>query len=569
MIVAEQLTKAYRQTVAVAEVSFEVAAGEVVGLLGPAGAGKTTILKMLVGLIRPDAGAATILGKPYAALERPLQRVGALLGSGVQPARTVRDHLRIACARGELPERRVDAVLATVGLQDSATVRAGALSEGERTRLAIATALVGEPDALILDEPGRGLDSEGMRWLHDLVATLAERGCAVVLAGRSLVDVGQLAADLLVLDRGRLIARSSLTELVRRAGSEVLVRSPDAEALADELRDAGIAVSAPEGEVLCVYDVPPRVVSELAVASGVPVWEIRSQRSSADEALEELIHGARSANGGAPQQRDDDVDPELEETEALLDAKLAQLPRSENAQIVAMVAPGAGAGRTTLAFLLADVLAAASDRRSLAVALSCDHERLSLPVVREQRTTLALDDLLADLPQFDDTALISPYVAPAPSGAHVLCGPRRAQELAALQPAEIDALLQFAGRFYDLLVLDVGDLAEPALRAVVRHADEVLLVGAAGESDAVDPHAPVLAIMEAERDHQATIVLNRVEAGHIDNPRTGLAGSYALVPDDRELIRALDAGDFELARVAPQTRIALKRLALLVAGRSS
>ena len=567
MIVAEGLTKAYGDTVAVAGVGFEVAAGEIVGLLGLAGAGKTTILRMLVGFVHPDEGSATILGKPYVALERPLRRVGVLLGNGAHPARSARDHLRIAAARAGLPVQRVDAVLDLAGLQDKAAVAAGRLTEGERTRLGIATALLGEPEAVIFDEPARGLDAEGASWLHSLVMALAERGCAVLLAGRTLADIGEVGDDVLALDHGSLVARSSLQGLARRAGSEVLVRSPGAAVLAEGLRDAGVAVSATEGDALHVHDAPPRVVGEVALARGVPIWEARSQPVGPDEALEALLETARSSNGDGAHHRDGEEEVPLAETEARLDAELAEVGRRDEPQVIAVVAPGSGFGRTTLTFLLADVLAAATERRSLALALSCDHERLSLPVIREQRTTLALGDLLADLPEFDDLARISPYVAPAPSGAEVLCGARDDEALDALGPPEIDALLDFAGRFYDLVVVDVGALGEPALRALVRRADEVVLLGVPDANGALDPRAPVLDVVDAEREDRATLVVNRVPEERVELQRGDPDRTYALVPEDRELIRALDAGDFELARSAPRTRVALKRLALVVAER--
>ena len=188
----------------------------------------------------------------------------------------------------------------------------------------------------------------------------------------------------------------------------------------------------------------------------------------------------------------------------------------------------------------------------------------SRPVAPDQRTSLGLADLLDDLPDFDERARISPYVAPAPSGADVLCGPEPAR-LAAIEPADVEALLAFARRFYDTIVLDVGALGDATLRAVVRHADEVVLLGVPDAIDGLDGADPVLDAIEGERSERATLVLNRVEEQRIRD--MGGDGAYALVPRDRDLIRALDAGDFRLDAVGLPTRVALKRLALLVGER--
>ncbi len=597
-IAAHGLAKRFGDDLAVDDLSFEVARGEIAGLLGHADAGKTTVLRMLVGHVHHDAGKATILGKPYAQLEQPLHRVGVLLGTGAHPARNARDHLRVAAARAGLPLSRVGEALALVGLEREATIRTRLLAPGARRRLALAATLLARPDVLILDDPAEGLDAEGVRWLHSLLRALAGDGCAVLLAARRLADAAQVADRVLVLDRGALIAESSPAELLREAGSEVVVRSPGANLLADELRGVGIATSAPAGEELRVQDVPPRVVSELAVATGVPVWEVRAEHSTADDALEELIaRGGGSANGAEPERHDGDVpgDPDvgdargdsspgedgrasdddtaassadgLAELESSLDEQLAAHAPGDEPRVVAVVAPAAGLGRTTLAFVLADALAAGTGARTLAVALSCDHERMSLPVPRDQRTRLGLDDLLGDLPGFDDRARISPYVAEAASGAHVLCGPRRAEQLAAITPPQLATLLDFASGFYDVVVLDVGDLAKESLRAVVSRADEVLLLGAPDVVKGIDAGDPVLDAIEAERSERAMLVFNQVDEERM--PDTDGSPAYALVPRDRELIRALDQGNFSLDRLRAPTRVALKRMALLVAERLS
>jgi len=348
--------------------------------------------------------------------------------------------------------------------------------------------------------------------------------------------------------------------------AEVLVRTPGAEVLADELRDAGVAPSTVSVDEVRVRDAPVPVVSRIASASGVPVWEIREDAPSLQETVADMAK-ASSSNGRSPAEADGDAgeppDPD-DDAEAVLDAELGRLARLEGCNVVALLAPAAGLGRTTLAFLVADVLAAAAGMSTLAVALSCDHERMSLPAASDHRTSLTLDDLLGDLPDFDEMALISPYVSVAHSGAHALSG-TSAAALAALEPAQIEALLDLLARFYGLVVLDVGDLPAASLRAVVRRADCVLLLGAPGAVDDLG-RSDVLDAIEAEHSDRAVLAFNRVDEERLRTYSAGAGpGSHVLIPHDRELIRALDAGDFELGSLEPVTRYALKRLGLAVA----
>ena len=214
------------------------------------------------------------------------------------------------------------------------------------------------------------------------------------------------------------------------------------------------------------------------------------------------------------------------------------------------------------------MLAATAGASTLAIALSCDHDRMSMPVAEDSRTSLHLGDLLGDLPGFGESAHIAPYVSVAASGAQVLCGPPEPDQLDAIDPEQLDALLAFAARFYELIVLDVGELRDATLRAVARRADTILLLGAPGAVDDLGERSQVLEAIEAERTEPAILVFNQVDEERLRSYARAAgagAGSHVLVPQDRELIRALDAGDFELAEVAPVTRYALKRLGLAVA----
>lgn len=573
MIVAEGLTKRFGATLAVDDVSFEARPGSLVGLVGHEGAGKTTTLRMLVGHVTPSEGRARILDKPFAELKQPLRRVGVMLDTGVHPARLARDHLRICAALAGLDPGSVQDALRLVGLEKEAGWRARRLSPGMRRRLGIAGALLGDPEVLILDEPAAGLDSEGVRWLRALLRSLADDGRTVLVASQGSDEVEEIADHVLVMDRGTLLTESA-PDALTGAEREVLVRSPGAEVLAEEMRAEGVAPSAVSPDEVRFRDVPVQVISEKVRASSVPVWEVREDEPSLEEVVVELSRG-RSSNGVSNDDHhgehdddpeDDDAPAPPDEEESALDKQLAGLPELERPHVVAVLAPAEGLGRTTLSFLLADVLAACCDTPVLAVALSCDHERISTPVAQEHRTTLHLADLLADLPAFDDAAHISPYVSVARSGAHVLAGPAQPEDLRALEPARLDAVLDFAGRFYPLVVLDVGDVIESSLRAIVRRADRVLLLGAPGAVDDIDERSPVLDAIEAERDDAATVVFNLVDEERLRAfAGQGSAATHVLIPQDRQLIRALDGGDFELADVRPVTRVALKRLALAVA----
>ncbi|MFI5625603.1 ABC transporter ATP-binding protein [Nocardioides sp. NPDC051685] len=208
------LTKSYGGVAAVDDVSFTVEPGSVTGFLGPNGAGKTTTLRMILGLVRPDRGRATVGGIEYADLAAPLEVVGAALEStGFHPGRTGLDHLRIYAAAASLPSSRADAVLELVGLADAGNRSVGGYSLGMRQRLALATALLGDPDVLILDEPANGLDPEGIVWLRQFLRGYAEAGRSVLVSSHVLTEMQQLVDRVVILHRGVLIRQATLEEL--------------------------------------------------------------------------------------------------------------------------------------------------------------------------------------------------------------------------------------------------------------------------------------------------------------------------------------------------------------------
>jgi ABC-2 type transport system ATP-binding protein len=208
------LRKKFGRVAAAEDVSFTVAYGRITGFLGPNGAGKTTTLRMLLGLIRPDAGTATIARAPYPDLASPARTVGAVLDAAAHPGRSGWDHLRVLAAAAGIPKDRARSLLATVGLQHAARQRAGGYSLGMRQRLSLAAALLGDPAVLVFDEPANGLDPQGIRWLRDLLRSLAAEGRAVLISSHILAEVAQIADDVVIIHHGRTLTQAALPDLL-------------------------------------------------------------------------------------------------------------------------------------------------------------------------------------------------------------------------------------------------------------------------------------------------------------------------------------------------------------------
>ena len=220
MITARGLTKHYGRTVAVRDLTFTVRPGVVTGFLGPNGAGKSTTMRMLIGLDRPDTGQATVNGRPYRELRQPLREVGAMLEArSFHPGRSARAHLRALADSNAIPGRRVEEVLALVGLAAAGGRRAGKFSLGMAQRLGIAAAMLGDPPIVILDEPVNGLDPEGVRWIRNLTKSLAGEGRTVLISSHLISEVAQTADELIVIGQGRLLAHTTVAELAATANS--------------------------------------------------------------------------------------------------------------------------------------------------------------------------------------------------------------------------------------------------------------------------------------------------------------------------------------------------------------
>jgi ABC-2 type transport system ATP-binding protein len=294
------VTKRFGRAVAVDDLSFTVRRGLVTAFLGPNGAGKTTTLRVILGLARPDQGIAKILGRPYRLLDDPARRVGALLEvTGFHPGRTARNHLRMLAIEGGVGRDRVDELLEWVGLGEAADRRVGSFSSGMRQRLGLAAALLAEPEVLILDEPGSGLDPEGTRWLREFLRSLAAGGTTVLVSSHVLAEVAQTADEVVIIDRGRRIAQGPIDRLTSAAGTSVVVRSPDADRLAGHLRDAGGDVTRSTGTELGVRGLRVEDVGRAAADNGVVLHELRSVEPSLEDVFLALTRAEDSGPGGA------------------------------------------------------------------------------------------------------------------------------------------------------------------------------------------------------------------------------------------------------------------------------
>lgn len=296
-ITVEGLGKKFGPVEAVRDLSFTVEPGSVTGFLGPNGSGKTTTLRMILGLVGPTTGRALIDGVPFAELESPGKTVGAVLEvQGVHPRRTARAHLRAGAAAVGVPDSRVDEVLALVGLAAAADRPAGGFSLGMNQRLALAAALLGDPQILVLDEPGNGLDPDGIAWLRSFVNAFAASGRSVLVSSHQLAEMELTAQRLVVIDRGRCRFDGAVSELREGQGGRVLVRPADPARLAEVLAAEGITeVDRISDGRLAVGGTDAVRVGDLALGAGVAVYGMTEERVGLEQMFLRLLAGEEVA----------------------------------------------------------------------------------------------------------------------------------------------------------------------------------------------------------------------------------------------------------------------------------
>ncbi|WP_166984309.1 ABC transporter ATP-binding protein [Paramicrobacterium fandaimingii] len=294
MIVSEHLTKRYGDKTAVKDLSFTVRPGAVTGFLGPNGSGKSTTMRMLVGLDRPTSGTITLGGKVYSALPDPMRHVGVMLDArAVHPGRSASHHLLSIAQTQGFPKQRVNDVLEMVGLASVARKRTGGYSLGMSQRLGIATALLGDPDVLVLDEPVNGLDPDGVLWLRETLSALAREGRTVFLSSHLMSELSLIAEDLIVIGQGRLLAAGSVDEIVSSVAPDTTrVVSDGAEALAVVLQGTNVSVTSIDGETLLVQGRSAREIGAIAAAERITLYELATERLSLEEAFMQITRDA-------------------------------------------------------------------------------------------------------------------------------------------------------------------------------------------------------------------------------------------------------------------------------------
>lgn len=300
LIEVRNLSKRFGVVHAVDNVSFTVRPGSVTGFLGPNGSGKTTTLRVLLGLVEPSSGQALIGGVPYRQLDDPGRRVGAVLeASGFHPARSARNHLRVLATAGGIGRSRVDEVIELVGLQSDAHRAVGGYSLGMRQRLELARALLGDPGVLILDEPANGLDPQGIAWLRWFMRWFASQGRVVLMSSHLLAEAAQVVDDVVIVSGGRLAVQGRLADLVRSAGTvSVEVRTPDPQRLAGVVQSAGFGARVQPPDLVVISGTTAEQIGPLMAHHGVVVYAMSSSATAA-ASLEALFFASTEQRGPA------------------------------------------------------------------------------------------------------------------------------------------------------------------------------------------------------------------------------------------------------------------------------
>jgi ABC-2 type transport system ATP-binding protein len=293
-IEVDRLRKRFGPTVALDGMTFTVAPGQITGFIGPNGAGKSTTMRVILGLDAPDQGRAMVAGRPYASLRHPLTHLGSLLdASALQPSRTARNHLLWLAHSQGLNARRVDEVVAQAGLESAIRRRAGGYSLGMRQRLGIAAALLGDPPALMFDEPFNGMDPEGIVWMRGFMRSLAAQGRAVLVSSHLMSELEDTAGHLVIVGRGTVIADTSTSELLAAvSGDRVTLRTIAPAQAAAALERAGATVAATGTDTLTASGLAAAKIVTLLGAEAVPFSEVSAHRATLEEAYMELTRDA-------------------------------------------------------------------------------------------------------------------------------------------------------------------------------------------------------------------------------------------------------------------------------------
>ncbi len=294
------VTKRFGPVTAVDSLDARVEPGTVTGFLGPNGAGKTTSLRILLGLVKASSGVATIGGKRYADLDRPLLQVGAALeASSFHPGRSAANHLAVYAAAVGLPRTRVDAVLGLVGLSDVAGRKVGGFSLGMRQRLGLAYTLLGDPGVLLLDEPANGLDPEGIKWMRGFLRALAAEGRTVLVSSHLLAEIQQTADSLLIVARGRMVFQGTMDELTALKPTVTIVESPNRTALGTLLERAGLDPT-PQGAGFAVASADTTTIGALVAEQGIALSLLHRTPPELESIFLELVRGDRTADAAEP-----------------------------------------------------------------------------------------------------------------------------------------------------------------------------------------------------------------------------------------------------------------------------
>ncbi|MFE2750769.1 ATP-binding cassette domain-containing protein [Actinosynnema sp. NPDC059335] len=301
-IVVQNLTKQFGPVAAVQNLSFTVEPGSVTGFLGPNGAGKTTTLRMLLGLVTPTAGTGLINGRPFDQLGNPARVVGAVLeAQGFHPKRTARNHLLVYAAAIGVPDSRADQVLQLVGLGAAGDRKAGGFSLGMKQRLALATALLGDPQILVLDEPANGLDPEGIAWLRTFLQSYARSGRTVLISSHLLAEVEQTVDQVVIISRGQTMYYGPLDHLREQQQGRVLVQPSDTGALVAALTEGGITAieQLPDGR-LAIAGVEAKQVADTALRAGVSIYGIQEEKADLERLFFQLTNGQYAGQQAQP-----------------------------------------------------------------------------------------------------------------------------------------------------------------------------------------------------------------------------------------------------------------------------